>query len=126
MSVFQGPPRRTKTSKKLKQFRKKKRFQMGRLPTETDLGERVLRKLKGRGNTIKLRLARDQFANVSDEKGVTKRLKIQKVLENPASVDYNRRGVITKGCIIKTELGKARVTSRPGSAGVISAVLIKE
>ena len=126
MGIFQGPPRRTKTSKKLKPFRKKKKFQMGRLPTETELGERVVRVVNGRGNTSKHRLAREQYVNVSDEKGTTQYLKILKVLENPSSVDYNRRGVITKGCIVKTEHGNARVTSKPGAHGVISAVFIKE
>ena len=126
MGIYQGSPRRTKTSKKLKPFRKKKKFQMGRLPTETELGERTVKVVNGRGNTSKQRLARDQYVNVSDENGTTKHLKILKVLENPSSVDYNRRGVITKGCIIKTESGNVRVTSKPGANGIISAVFIKE
>ncbi|HDN05822.1 MAG TPA: 30S ribosomal protein S8e, partial [Candidatus Bathyarchaeota archaeon] len=48
------------------------------------------------------------------------------VIRNPANVDYDRRGVITKGAIIETSLGLARVTSRPGQNGVINAVLISE
>jgi small subunit ribosomal protein S8e len=39
-------------------------------------------------------------------------------------VDYDRRGVITKGAEIETKIGLARVTSRPGGDGVINAVLI--
>jgi small subunit ribosomal protein S8e len=39
-------------------------------------------------------------------------------------VDYDRRGVITKGAEIETSLGIARVTSRPGNDGVINAILI--
>jgi small subunit ribosomal protein S8e len=31
---------------------------------------------------------------------------------------------VTKGAIIQTEIGKARVTSRPGQSGAINAVLI--
>ena len=126
MGIFQGPPNRTKTSKKLKAFRKKKKFLMGRLPTETELGKHKVKILNGRGNTIKVRLAREQYANINIKDGTTKHLKILKVLENPANVDYNRRGVITKGCIISTEQGNARVTSIPGSYGTISATLLEE
>ena len=76
MGIFQGPPRRTKTSKKLKPFHKKKKYQMGRLPTETELGDRNIRKIKGRGNTAKIRLMEGQYVNVSDSKGKTSREKI--------------------------------------------------
>ncbi len=99
---------------------------MGRLPTETELGKHKVKILNGRGNTIKVRLAREQYANINIKDGTTKHLKILKVLENPANVDYNRRGVITKGCIISTEQGNARVTSIPGSYGTISATLLEE
>jgi len=34
--------------------------------------------------------------------------------------------VITKGAIVKTELGLVRVTSRPGQHGVVNGVLIEE
>jgi small subunit ribosomal protein S8e len=48
---------------------------------------------------------------------------ITRVVKNGANVDYNR-GVITKGAEIETVLGLAKVTSRPGSDGIINAVLI--
>ncbi|HDD72097.1 MAG TPA: 30S ribosomal protein S8e, partial [Candidatus Bathyarchaeota archaeon] len=40
--------------------------------------------------------------------------------------DYNSRGVITRGAIIRTELGLAVVTSRPGQNGVVNATLLEE
>jgi small subunit ribosomal protein S8e len=49
-----------------------------------------------------------------------------RVSKNPANKDYERRGVITKGAILETELGLAKVLSRPGQDGVINAVLIKQ
>ena len=49
-----------------------------------------------------------------------------RVVKNPVNVDYDRRGVITKGAVIETSLGLARVTSRPGQDGIINAVLIRE
>jgi small subunit ribosomal protein S8e len=33
---------------------------------------------------------------------------------------------MTKGAIIETEMGKAKVTSRPGQDGVVNAVLLTE
>ncbi|MEM3023047.1 MAG: 30S ribosomal protein S8e, partial [Candidatus Bathyarchaeia archaeon] len=48
------------------------------------------------------------------------------VVKNPANVDYQRRGIVTKGAIISTPLGKAKVTSRPGQDGVLNAVLLKD
>src|SRR5881296_1264151 len=52
--------------------------------------------------------------------------KLLRVIRNPANVDYQRRGVITKGAIVETELGQARVTSRPGQDGVINAILLEK
>jgi small subunit ribosomal protein S8e len=52
-------------------------------------------------------------------------VKILGVAKNPANKEYERRQVITKGALIKTELGLARVTSRPGQNGVVNAVLVK-
>jgi small subunit ribosomal protein S8e len=73
-----------------------------------------------------LRLLGASYANVTDPKtGKTERLKITQVLENPANVDLDRRGIITKGAIIETEKGKAKVTSRPGQSGVIDAVTVE-
>ena len=47
----------------------------------------------------------------------------QKKNENPANPNYVRRNLLTKGAIIKTELGNARILSRPGQDGTINAVL---
>lgn len=54
----------------------------------------------------------------------TLKVKIDEVVKNPANVDYNRRGVITRGTVVKTELGNVRVTSRPGQNGVINGILV--
>ena len=39
-------------------------------------------------------------------------------------MNYVRQNIITKGAVIMTDAGKARVTSRPGQSGSINAVLI--
>ena len=68
----------------------------------------------------------DQYANVYDpSQKKTVKAEILKVESNPSNRDYDRRGVITKGAIIVTKLGKAKITSRPGQEGIINAILIK-
>lgn len=74
-----------------------------------------------------MKLLRGQYANITDpEDGKTQKVRIINVISNPATVDYQRRGVITKGATINTDIGKAKVTSRPGQHGIINAVLITE
>ena len=64
---------------------------------------------------------------VTDVKtGKTKKTEILRVVKNPANIDYDRRGVMTKGAVIETPLGQARITSRPGQHGVLNAVLMEE
>ena len=48
-----------------------------------------------------------------------------RVTKNPANKDYERRGVISKGALVETEAGTARVVSRPGQDGSVNAILTK-
>jgi len=92
----------------------------------TSIGERKLREKRTKGGGVKYALVSDGYANVLDPKEkVARKVKILRLLSNPVSKDFERRGIITKGALIETELGKARVTSRPGQDGVINAVLVK-
>jgi small subunit ribosomal protein S8e len=128
MSVWHGDLHKKKPSGGRKRaYRRKRKFEEGRFPTETMLGEPKRKSVKGRGETIKIRVLSDKYACVTDPKsGKTEKVEITSVVKNPVNIDYDRRGVITKGAIIETSLGLARVTSRPGQDGVINAVLISE
>jgi small subunit ribosomal protein S8e len=128
MSVWHGTLHKKKPSGGRKRaYRTKRKFEEGRFPAETILGETKKKTIKGRGNTTKIKLLSDKYASVTDIKsGKTQKVEITRVVKNPANVDYNRRGVITKGAVIETSLGLARVTSRPGQDEVINAVLISE
>jgi len=76
---------------------------------------------------LKVRIAAADFAVVTDKaSGKSSKSKLLRVIRNPANVDYQRRGVITKGAIVETELGQVRVTSRPGQDGVINAILVEK
>ena len=77
------------------------------------------------GNSQKMRLLSMDIANIFDPK--TKKyqqVKIKTILENPANRHYVRRNIMTKGSVIDTEMGKARITSRPGQDGTVNAVLV--
>ncbi|MCD6260418.1 MAG: 30S ribosomal protein S8e [Thaumarchaeota archaeon] len=118
--------KRKPTGGRKRPYRKKRKYERGGDPVLTVLGERKVKEKRTRGGGVKYALASDSYANVLDPKTKTARkLKILRVLSNPASRDLERRGVITRGAIIETEAGKARVTSRPGQDGVINAVLIE-
>ncbi|MEN2974277.1 MAG: 30S ribosomal protein S8e [Candidatus Caldarchaeales archaeon] len=107
-------------------YRKKRRHDRGSDPTLTLIGERKVKVKRVRGGGIKYALTSDQYANIyNSETGKTQRAKILRVVSNKANRDYERRGVITKGSIIETEIGKAIVTSRPGQDGVINAILLE-
>ncbi|MEM2118806.1 MAG: 30S ribosomal protein S8e [Candidatus Bathyarchaeia archaeon] len=128
MSVWHGTLYKKKPSGgKVRPYRKKRKFEKGSFPAETLMGERKLKKARGRGGTLKNKILSDKYACVTNTKtGKTEKAEIVRVVRNPANVDYNRRGVITKGAIIETSAGIARVTSRPGQHGVLNAVLVEE
>lgn len=106
--------------------RKKRKYEMGRSQTETLIGERKVKVERVRGGNYKVKLVRDKFANVYvPSEGKVVKAEIRRVVENPAHVHYARRNVITKGAVIETEVGLARVTNRPSQEGLINAVLIE-
>ncbi|MCP8307667.1 MAG: 30S ribosomal protein S8e [archaeon] len=107
-------------------YRGRRAYEVDNYPIETALGSDEVIKRRAMGGNVKLSLKKTSYANVLDPstKNV-KKVKILKVIKNPATRDYERRGIITKGSIIETELGTARVRSRPGQDGVVNAILIK-
>ena len=63
---------------------------------------------------------------MSSEDGKTVRAKILELAENPSNPLYSRRGIITKGAVIKSTAGLVRVTCKPGRDGTLSGVLLEE
>ncbi|MFA5572244.1 MAG: 30S ribosomal protein S8e [Crenarchaeota archaeon] len=110
---------------KKRAYRTKKKYETGGYPAETVLGQPKRKVSRTLGGNIKIKVLTDKFASVTDPKtNTTEKTEIVRVVRNGANVDYNRRGVITKGAEIETSMGLAKVTSRPGNDGIISAVLI--
>ena len=99
--------------------------QRGGEPTETTVGDRRLKTVDTRGNGQKVRALSTDIAQVAVG-GETETTEIEDVVENPANVNYVRRNIVTRGAVIETGVGRARVTSRPGQSGQVNAVLIEE
>lgn len=119
--------KRKKTGGKKRAYRTHRVYEQGRQPVETLFGETQRKEVKGISRISKIKLVKADYVNVSNpETGTTERLEILDVVSNPANADYNRRGVITKGTIVRTENGLAKIVSRPGQEGSLSAVVYEE
>jgi len=128
MSAWHGDMHKKKpTGGKKRSYREKRRFERGSPPTETVLGEPKTKTNRRHGGNLKVRLVSTKWVDVSNPStGETKKVEILRVLKNPANVDYDRRDLITKGALIETPLGTARVVSRPGQSGVLNAILVSK
>jgi small subunit ribosomal protein S8e len=107
-------------------MRGRRKFEIDRYPNEAVVGpsQVVARRIRGNNNKVAFKSA--EFANLIDQENkMVIKSKILRVTKNPANRDYERRGVVSKGAIIESENGTARVVSRPGQDGVVNAILIK-
>ena len=114
------------TGGRLSRVRKKKKIDRGLHFLETRIGKRQVKTKRVRGGGTKLKLISAEKINVADSKGRIKRAKLVSVKENDANPHYIRRNILTKGAVVETEIGLARVTSRPGQHGIVNAVMVEE
>lgn len=117
--------RRKESGGRYKTSRGKRNFEKGSPPTKTHIAKHKIKTLRTKGGGIKSRVLSVKIVNLFDPK--TKKFeksKIKIVVDTPSNRHYVRRNILTKGAIIETEKGKARVTSRPGQNGSVNAVLI--
>ena len=126
MALWQGKSQRKPSGGRLRLARKKRRFEVGRDVEFTYLGETRSQTFRVSGGSTKAKLLKTNYANVVDP--ATKKIQKTKILtvkENSANANYVQRNIINRGAIIQTELGLAKVTSRPGQDGAVNAVLVK-
>ena len=116
-----GGSTRKRTGGRLTPARNRRKHEIGREPTETQVGDPRLKTIDVQGNGTKTRALSTNVANVTSG-GETVTTEITDVVENPANPNYVRRNIITKGAVIETGEGRARVTSRPGQTGQVNAV----
>lgn len=127
MVNYQGRSKRKATGGRYKDFRKKRKFEIGSPPIETLIGPKKPKLVKTMGGNKKRKILQAETVNFTDFGGKTKgNVKIISVLKNPANKEYDRRKIITKGTIVETEMGPAKITSRPGQHGQLNAIQVKE
>lgn len=125
MALWHKKRSRKITGGKYQQARSKRKRELGREPALTKIGTEKVKKIRTRGGNFKLRALALEYANVYDPQTKKwQKAKILKVIENRASRHYARMNVVTKGAVIETEAGKAKVTNRPGQEGFINAIKI--
>ncbi len=125
--MLQSKSRRKLTGGKRTTKRKKRKHEMQRESILCKVSEEDRRKkMNVRGNRTKTRLRTTRKVNVTNrEKGTTQTEEIKDVVENKANSHFVRRKALTKGTVVETENGKARITSRPGQNGHVNAVRIE-
>jgi small subunit ribosomal protein S8e len=119
--------KKTLSGARKKAYRKKRKYEQGTFSAETLMGEQKRKIARGRGGNLKIKILSEKQVCVTNPKtGKTEKTEVLRVVRNPANIDYDRRGVITKGAVVETRVGQARITSRPGQHGVLNAVLTGE
>lgn len=106
-------------------FRGKRKYELAGSAANTHLEPKtkVVSK-RGLGGNYKQAILSTNSINVADAKGKVTKTEILNVIGNLANPNLVRRNIITKGAIVETKLGKAKVTSRPGQEGSLSGVLV--
>jgi small subunit ribosomal protein S8e len=126
VSYYQGNDLKKPSGGLKGRHRKKRKCELGSPPTKTTLSSEEERKVERvMGGNYKVRLKAATYVNVSLPDGTTRKVKILDVVETPENPQYAKFKIISKGSIVKTELGLVKITSRPGQDGVLNGVLIQ-
>ena len=124
MAQWHGVSRRKVTGGRLNRSRGKRKTEISSENQYAFVGDvDATKKYRKNAGSQTVRVTSAHTVNVHTKDGKTIRSTISNVLENSANLNFVRRNI---GAIIQTELGKVRVTSRPGMDGVVSGVLIEE
>lgn len=126
MAISQLRSKRKASGGRYKRLIVKRLGRQGRLPVLTKLAVRKRKVLRVIGGGKKDKLLSENKVNVYDAK--TKKhlvLEIKNIVENPANRHYVRRNILTKGCIVETEKGNVRITSRPGQESVLNGLFVE-
>ncbi len=129
MSHWHGISRRKSSGGRLKRpssYRGKRRTEIASEKQFAMIGDASRKVYRKRAGSQTVRVLYDTIINVADKKtGKVIKATLQSVSENAADPNYVRRNIMTKGAVVETDKGQVRITSRPGSHGVINGVLLE-
>ncbi len=116
---------RKSTGGKLKKTRKKKLFENIGVFRQVTLGIEKKKSVRTMGGHHKSFLLSTDKVNVFIKKDKKCKIALIKtVKEVPSNPFLARRNAIVKGAILETDLGKVRVTNRPGQEACVQGILI--
>ena len=125
MSIIQKRSKKKPTGGRYKSKITKRIFNLGNHPRHTKVNKISLKIRRVIGGNKKQFLFSSDIVNVYDKKSKKyKKTKILGIVSNSANRHFIRRNILTKGAIIKTDLGNVKITSRPGQEGTINGVLL--
>lgn len=125
MVVIHGRSKKKQSGSRYVAYRKKRLHESGSRPTLTRLGETKKKIVRVTGGASKTRLLVADTVNVYDPKAKKySQVKIKNIVENPANRNFIRRNIITKGCVVETDMGKVKITSRPGQISSLNGILV--
>jgi len=124
MPITQAGMGRKASGGRLKAYRMKRVFELAGRPTHTTIGERRVKQDRIRAGDVKTRLLKADVVNVVGKDGKCQVAKIKNVTGNTADPQLVRRNIVNKGAVVDTEIGKVKVTNRPGQEGTINGVLL--
>ena len=109
---------------KYQQQRKKKLYERPGQKRIAKLGEDKRKSQKVRGGTRKVFLLKAKTINLVLN-GKSTKAEIKNVVETPSDRFLARQNVLTKGTIVETDKGRAKITNRPTQEGVLNGILLK-
>ncbi len=115
---------RKKSGGKYHHQKKRKLYEKRNQERVVSIGETKLKQIGIRGGKMKTLVLRTNKANILS-KGKIQKANIKNVVETPQNRFWARDNRLTKGAIIETSLGKARITNRPSQEGMVNAILIE-
>ena len=122
MAIWHRNSETKKTGGRTRPYRKSRKYDLGSEFSAPEVGEQRIEKRDTRGGNSKNIVRRAEKVNLAID-GEVKEVGIESVEDNPANPNYVRSSILTKGTIIQTPEGEARITSRPGQDGNLNAVL---
>lgn len=126
MAYYQGNDLRKPSGGLKGKRRDKRKYELGEPPTKTTFSTQEEREVERvYGGNFKVRLKKVLYINVALKDGTTKKARILDVIETPENPQNAKFKLISKGSIVKTDIGVVKVTSRPGQDGVLNGVLIQ-
>ncbi|GMM36223.1 ribosomal 40S subunit protein S8A [Saccharomycopsis crataegensis] len=96
--------KRSHTGAKRAQFRKKRKFELGRQSANTKIGQKRIHEVRTRGGNKKFRALRVETGNFSwASEGVSRKTRIVGVVYHPSNNELVRTNTLTKAAIVQID-----------------------